>query len=161
MKHYFGTDGIRGVAGEAPLDAATVYAVGLALGDDLGAGAHVVLGEDTRESSGWIAGTLAAGLATRGVQVAHAGVLPTPGVAFLAAHHGFQAGVMISASHNPYQDNGIKIFGPEGFKLPDAEEAAIERGIARYGEESVGPPTPHPLSVDKHLRAAYVHHLAD
>ncbi|MGN6594273.1 MAG: phosphoglucosamine mutase [Terriglobales bacterium] len=161
MKHYFGTDGIRGVAGEAPLDAATVYAVGLALGVDLGVGAHVVLGEDTRESSGWIAGTLAAGLATRGVHVAHAGVLPTPGVAFLAAHHGFQAGVMISASHNPYQDNGIKIFGPEGFKLPDAEEAAIERGIAHYGEESVGPPTPHPLSVDKHLRAAYVHHLAD
>lgn len=160
MKHYFGTDGIRGVAGEVPLDAATVYAVGLALGDDLGAGARVVLGEDTRESSHWIAGTLAAGLATRGVKVAHAGVLPTPGVAYLAASQGFQAGVMISASHNPFQDNGIKIFGPRGFKLPDEEEAAIERGISRYGDEGVQPPAPLKLPVEGELRGAYVEHLA-
>jgi phosphoglucosamine mutase len=160
MKHYFGTDGIRGVAGEPPLDAATVYAVGLALGDDLGAGAGVVLGEDTRESSGWIAGTLAAGLATRGIKVAHAGVLPTPGVAFLAAHHGFQAGVMISASHNPYQDNGIKVFGGEGYKLPDEEEAAIERSISRYAAEGVRPPAAQKLAVAAELRSAYVRHLS-
>jgi len=159
MKHYFGTDGIRGVAGEPPLDPATVYAVGLALGDDLGPGARVVLGEDTRQSSAAIAGTLAAGLASRGVQVEHAGVLPTPGVAFLAARRGFQAGVMISASHNPYHDNGIKVFGGEGYKLPDEEEAAIERGIARYAEAGVRPPAPQSLAVDPGLRAAYVSHL--
>ncbi|MGH9394863.1 MAG: phosphoglucosamine mutase, partial [Terriglobales bacterium] len=129
MKHFFGTDGIRGVAGEEPLDRATVFAVGLALGDDLGAGARVLLGEDTRESSAWIAATLAAGLRLRHVAVAHAGVLPTPGVAHLARAGGFAAGVMISASHNPFQDNGIKVFARTGYKLPDAEEHDIEEEI--------------------------------
>lgn len=160
MKQYFGTDGIRGVAGEAPLDRTTVYAVGLALGDDLGAGTEVVLGEDTRESSGWIAATLAGGLQARGVRVAHAGVIPTPGIAFLAATQGFAAGIMISASHNPYQDNGIKVFSGTGYKLPDAEEAAIERGIEKYVTAPPAGASEARLAPVATLRQAYVAHLA-
>src|SRR5690348_1556927 len=99
MKKYFGTDGIRGVAGEAPLDAATVYAVGLALGDDLiarhgqagAAPVRVVMGEDTRASSAGIAATLAAGLAERGLEAVSAGVVPTPAVAYLAHSQDFAA----------------------------------------------------------------------
>lgn len=160
MKQFFGTDGIRGVAGEPPLDAATVFAIGLALGDDLGTGARLVLGEDTRESSTWIAETLAAALAERGVNVDHAGVLPTPGVAHLAATGPYAAGVMISASHNPYQDNGIKVFGGSGFKLPDAEEAAIEHGILAYLERRVSPRR-GPLSRRPPLLEHYVAALAE
>lgn len=159
-KRYFGTDGIRGVAGQPPLDAATVFAVGLALGEDLarsGAG-RVILGEDTRESSAGIAGQFAAGLQARGLEVAYAGVLPTPGVAYLAARGDFRAGVMISASHNPYQDNGIKIFGAGGYKLPDAEEAGIEAALERYRQQAPGPPAK--LRAQPELRAAYVAHLA-
>ena len=139
-KELFGTDGIRGVAGEYPLDAATVYAFGLALGHDL-TGAHarpeVLIGADTRESSGWIAETVAGGLEQRGALVRYAGVITTPGVAFLTRTGPFAAGVMISASHNPYQDNGIKVFGHSGYKVPDAEEHAIEQEIFRLREERV------------------------
>ncbi len=159
MKHFFGTDGIRGVAGEPPLDRATVYAVGLALGDDLGAGAKVVMGEDTRESSGWIAATLAVGLRARGVEVDHAGVVPTPAVAYLATR-GYAAGAMISASHNPFRDNGIKIFGGNGYKLPDKDEAVIERALLAYQVALPELPaeTP-PLRSDRRLREAYARHL--
>lgn len=157
-KRYFGTDGIRGVAGEPPLDAATVHAIGLALGDDV-RGGTVVLGEDTRASSPAIAAQLAAGLVARGVAVAYAGVLPTPGVAFLAATGKFRAGVMISASHNPWQDNGIKIFGASGYKLPDAEEAAIEAAIEQYRHLPAAAPERQPTSPE--LRAAYAASLAE
>src|SRR5271170_3541618 len=135
MKKLFGTDGMRGVAGESPLDAATVYAVGLALAHNLAAKAaspRVLLGMDTRESSDWIAATLTAGLIAGGATVESAGVITTPAVAFLAHTHKFAAGVVISASHNPWQDNGIKLFGPDGFKLPDATEIAIEEEIFRH-----------------------------
>ncbi|HXR97053.1 MAG TPA: phosphoglucosamine mutase [Terriglobales bacterium] len=159
-KRYFGTDGIRGVAGEPPLDNATVFAIGLALGDALGAGAHVVMGEDTRASSGWIAETLAAALADRGVGVAHAGVLPTPGVAHLAASDGFAAGVMISASHNPYQDNGIKCFDSTGYKLPDTEEASIENGIEGYLAAGGLQPRRLPRATQLELVESYVDSLA-
>jgi phosphoglucosamine mutase len=134
-RKLFGTDGIRAVAGEPPLDATTIYAVGLALGHSLQNKAKdpaVVLGRDTRESSSWIAATLAAGLRATGVRVESAGVVPTPAVAFLARTHGFQAGVVISASHNPWRDNGIKLFGPDGFKLPDAVELAMEDEILHH-----------------------------
>ncbi len=135
MKKLFGTDGIRGVAGVAPLDEQTVYAVGLALAVSLlqkdGQGAKVLLGMDTRESSEGIAATLTAGLTAGGAEVENAGVITTPAVAFLAAMHGFGAGVVISASHNPWEDNGIKLFGPDGYKLPDATEMAIEEEIFR------------------------------
>ncbi len=103
-RQLFGTDGIRGVAGEYPLNPATVFAIGRALGSRLkraDAAARVVLGQDTRESSAWIAEMLALGLQKAGVQFASAGVLTTPGVAYLTRTHGFAAGIVISASHNP------------------------------------------------------------
>jgi len=125
----FGTDGIRGVAGQYPLDGATVPKIGSALGSVLRKSSHpvrVVLGKDTRESNQWISQALASGLASAGAQVVDAGIITTPGVAFLARHDGFSAGVMVSASHNPYQDNGIKIFSPAGTKIGEAQELEIE-----------------------------------
>ena len=89
----------------------------------------MLLGRDTRESSPWIAATLAEGLRAADVETESAGVVPTPAVAFLTATHGFQAGVVISASHNPWKDNGIKLFGADGFKFPDAVELAMEDEI--------------------------------
>ena len=138
-KELFGTDGIRGVAGEYPLDPATIFAFGLALGRDLSS-AHsapeVLIGADTRESGTWIAETVAGGLAETGVRARYAGVITTPGVAYLTRTNTFFAGVMISASHNPYQDNGIKVFGHTGFKLPDDEEHVIEQEILRLRESA-------------------------
>jgi phosphoglucosamine mutase len=133
MKKLFGTDGIRAVAGQPPLDHATVYAIGLALAQTLaGAGKpRLLMGLDTRESSEWIAAALTSGLMRGGATVENAGVITTPAVAFLAQHHGFHAGVVISASHNPWEDNGIKLFGPDGYKLPDSTELAIEEEIFR------------------------------
>src|SRR5208282_5972273 len=126
----FGTDGIRGVAGQYPLDHATVLKIGSALGTVLKSSsspARVALGKDTRESNEWISRALASGLASTGAQVTDAGIITTPGIAFLTRQHELSAGVMVSASHNPYQDNGIKIFSPAGTKLPEAEELEIER----------------------------------
>src|SRR5580692_2005513 len=138
-RKLFGTDGIRGIAGEAPLDANTIFAAGLALGHSLGkrsAEPAVILGRDTRESSPWIAATLAAGLRSAGARVESAGVVPTPAVAFLARTHGFSAGVVISASHNPWTDNGIKLFGADGFKLADALELAMEEEILHHAAQN-------------------------
>src|ERR1700676_5636938 len=107
-RKLFGTDGIRGVAGTAPLDAITGFATGLALGHSLPKMAverRVILGRDTRESSPWIAAMLAAGLREAGAQVESAGIMTTPAVAFLTRKHGLAAGVVISASHNPWRDN--------------------------------------------------------
>jgi phosphoglucosamine mutase len=135
IRQLFGTDGIRGVAGEYPLDHATVYAIGHACGARLvrrTANARVVLGQDTRESAAWIAETLARGLRDAGCGFASAGVLTTPGVAYLTRTHGFAAGIVISASHNPWQDNGIKLFGPNGMKLADEIEHEIETEIFEH-----------------------------
>lgn len=130
MRKLFGTDGIRAVAGEYPLDKKTVYAIGRALGDHLPQGlTRVLIGQDTRESSAWIADMLGAGLRSADVEVTSAGVITTPGVAYLAQSGGFSAGVVISASHNPWQDNGIKVFGGNGYKLADATELEIEKEI--------------------------------
>jgi len=134
MKKLFGTDGIRAVAGQPPLDTPTIHAIGLALAHSLSRTTpkpKILLGMDTRESSENIAATLTAGITAAGVgaTVESAGVITTPAVAFLARAHGFAAGVVISASHNPWQDNGIKLFGPDGFKLPDTTEIAIEEEI--------------------------------
>lgn len=131
MRKMFGTDGIRAVAGEAPLDKRTIFAVGQALAHSLGQAPHIVLGMDTRESGPWIAAALAAGIRTAGGTVENAGVITTPAVAYLVRTHGYAAGVVISASHNPWQDNGIKIFGGDGYKLPDAVELAMEEEIER------------------------------
>jgi phosphoglucosamine mutase len=137
MRKLFGTDGIRGAAGQQPLDDATVLAVGRALGNRLPAGAsrRVVIGQDTRESSPHIARLLGAGLVAAGVEVRDAGVITTPGVAYLARTGDFAAGVVISASHNPWHDNGIKVFGHDGYKLPDAVELELEREIFAVRDE--------------------------
>jgi len=134
MRKLFGTDGIRGVAGAAPLDVPTIYATGIALASSLAslqAHPQVLLGADTRESSPWISAVIAAGLKAGGAEVENAGVITTPGVAYLTRRHRLAAGVVISASHNPWQDNGIKVFGGDGYKLPDATELAIEEEIFR------------------------------
>jgi phosphoglucosamine mutase len=141
-RKLFGTDGIRAVAGEPPLDPTTIYAVGLALAHSLKRTAtqpRVLLGRDTRESSPWIAATLAAALREAGAHVESAGVIPTPAVAFLTRKHGFHAGVVLSASHNPWQDNGIKLFGGDGFKLPDHVELAIEDEIFHHAAQIEAP----------------------
>ncbi|HEV3306884.1 MAG TPA: phosphoglucosamine mutase [Candidatus Sulfotelmatobacter sp.] len=168
-RQLFGTDGIRGVAGEFPLTMESTYLIGRALGHDLIRGnskAQAVMGQDTRESSAWIADRVAAGMAAVGVVVHSAGVITTPGVAYLARTRGFAAGVVISASHNPWTDNGIKVFSADGFKLTDARELAIEKEIfallARPGAADdtalriAGPSLPG----ESALRKAYVESLA-
>lgn len=164
-RKLFGTDGIRGIAGEPPLDPRTIYAAALALGHSLREKAKpsVILGRDTRESSPWIAALLAAGLRETGVRIESAGVVPTPAVAFLARTHGFDAGVVISASHNPWRDNGIKLFGADGFKLPDAVEAAIEEEIVRFAEDATVPDIAalQPIADNSALKLDYIQFLID
>ena len=164
IRKLFGTDGIRAIAGEAPLDPITIFATGLALAHTLrerSPDPKVILGRDTRESSPWIAATLAAGLRSAGARVESAGIVPTPAVAFLAHTHGFQAGVVISASHNPWQDNGIKLFGGDGFKLPDAVELAMEDEILQHASQIDAPdPAALPPVVDNPaFQADYIQFL--
>jgi phosphoglucosamine mutase len=131
-KELFGTDGIRGEPGTPPLDDATLYRVGSALGHFLLGGEaspRVLIGMDTRESGPHIAQQIAAGLAVYGATVTSAGILTTPGVAYLVRAKGFSAGVVISASHNPYHDNGVKLFAGTGMKFPDEVEERLEREI--------------------------------
>ncbi len=166
MRKLFGTDGIRAVAGDAPLDQRTIHAVGLALAHTQqrhGVTPRVLLGMDTRESSEWISATLAAGLREGGAVVESAGVITTPGIAYLARRHGFSAGVVISASHNPWQDNGIKIFGGDGYKLPDEQELEIEAEIFRSLENRAAAPagTPKTLAVMTHYRHDYERFLRE
>ena len=165
-RQLFGTDGIRAVAGENPLDPTTIFATGLALAHSLkkvSAEPRVILGRDTRESGPWIAATLAAGLRSAGAKVESAGVTPTPAVAFLARKHGFDAGVVISASHNPWQDNGIKLFGGDGFKLPDAVELAMEDEILHHAARNHAPdPATLPAVEDNAaLQSDYIQFLID
>jgi phosphoglucosamine mutase len=168
-RQLFGTDGIRGVAGEFPLTSESTYLIGRALGHDLlraTAKPRAVMGQDTRESSEWIADRIAAGMAAVGVEVHSAGVITTPGIAYLARSRGFAAGVVISASHNPWTDNGIKIFSGDGYKLSDARELAIEKEIfvllgnpAAADDTSLkiaGPSLPGEVA----LRKAYIESLA-
>lgn len=136
-RKLFGTDGIRGVAGEFPLDGSTVYAIGRALAHHLSRTnrrPRVVIGQDTRESSEWIADAVAAGLASWTAEVSSAGVITTPGVAYLTRELRFDAGIVVSASHNPWTDNGIKVFGRDGYKLSDSMELSIEEEIFRLIE---------------------------
>ena len=132
----FGTDGIRGKAGEFPLDSVTVRIVGASLSEHLaertgGRAPRIVIGRDTRESGPQIARDLIVGAAALGAEIESAGVITTPGVAFLTAALSADAGVVISASHNPYQDNGIKIFAPSGRKLDNVTEQKIETDIVQ------------------------------
>ncbi|HZE69460.1 MAG TPA: phosphoglucosamine mutase [Pyrinomonadaceae bacterium] len=133
MKNLFGTDGMRGAAGEFPLDAPTVRIVGSSLARHLQTAlsrpAVIVLGRDTRESGPWLERALIEGAAASGAECHSAGVITTPGVAYLTRTLPADAGVVISASHNPFHDNGIKIFAPTGRKMDDATERKIEADI--------------------------------
>jgi len=136
----FGTDGIRGEAGKFPLDSSTIRVIGESLTRHLaermgGRAPRIVTGRDTRESGSWIERALIAGARKSGAEVQSAGIITTPGVAFLARTLPADAGVVISASHNPYQDNGIKVFDPSGRKLDDATERKIEIDIAENASE--------------------------
>jgi phosphoglucosamine mutase len=136
MSHHhrlFGTDGVRGTAGAYPLDHETVARLGAALVRAMGTagrGLRFIVGRDTRESGEWIERELARGVRSEGAQITSAGVIPTPAVAYVARDMGFDAGLVISASHNPFQDNGIKVFSGRGEKFTEALERQVEDIIA-------------------------------
>jgi phosphoglucosamine mutase len=142
----FGTDGIRGVANRWPLTSDFVVRVGQAIGHII---AHesgkpmVVIGRDTRLSGEMLEIALASGLMSQGVDTLHLGVITTPGIAYLTTKLGARLGIVISASHNPYEDNGIKVFGPDGFKIPDEMEGEIERMAQSETSSDPGPNHPN------------------
>src|SRR5512132_2580313 len=135
----FGTDGIRGRAGEFPLDDTTVERIGRALVINIAANLErsprLVIGRDTRQSGPQIEAALTRAALSAGAFVESAGVITTPGVAYLTRACGFDAGVVISASHNPYRDNGIKVFSPSGKKLDDEMERRVERDITLAADQ--------------------------
>ena len=167
-KRLFGTDGIRGETGRFPLDPLTVRVIGESLAHRVAARAagsapRIVVGRDTRESGAWIERDLIAGARATGAEVRSAGIITTPGVAFLTRALPADAGVVISASHNPYQDNGIKVFEPSGRKLDDATERLIEadvanalNGTASISRRELVEDQPHA----EELRARYLDFLA-
>ena len=132
MKSLFGTDGIRAEAGQFPLDPSTIKSIGYSLArhlNDAESQPKIVIGRDTRESGGWIEQALISGATEGGAECHSAGVITTPGVAYLTRTLPADAGVVISASHNPFQDNGIKIFSPSGQKMSDSVEKQIEQDV--------------------------------
>jgi phosphoglucosamine mutase len=133
MKKLFGTDGMRARAGEFPLDEKTIVKVGASLAkqynERVEKSPNFIIGRDTRESGAWIERAFCSGAAKAGARCESADVITTPGVAFLTKKYGFDAGIVISASHNPFEDNGIKIFSPDGKKIDEATERAIEKDI--------------------------------
>ncbi|MGH9678595.1 MAG: phosphoglucosamine mutase, partial [Candidatus Acidiferrales bacterium] len=160
-KELFGTDGIRGIPGTYPLDDATLYGVARALGKYLlesDPKPHVLIGMDTRESGPHIASQLAAGLADDGVEFLSAGVISTPGIACLVRRKKFSAGMVISASHNPFHDNGVKLFAGSGMKFPDDVEEHLEIEIHEHKGRDT---KPHgiPVRVDKSLDEEYLTYL--
>jgi phosphoglucosamine mutase len=160
-KQLFGTDGIRGVPGVYPLDDATLFRAGRALGRYLRPNGDsprgmVLVGMDTRESGPHIAGELAAGLASAGVATASAGIITTPGIACLVRRKNFSAGAVISASHNPFHDNGVKLFSSEGMKFPDEIEEQLEAEILSGGIE---PAKAEWLEADPKLDEEYIEFL--
>lgn len=159
-RQLFGTDGIRGRAGQPPMDAATAYALGAALGAWARGQVQspkVLLGMDTRESGPWLAQAVAAGLLASSVEPHFAGLLSTPGVAWNTKHGPYVAGVMISASHNPYEDNGLKVFDHSGYKLPDAQELVLEEQI--LSTTAPDPIPAPPLPVEEQLAGQYIDFL--
>jgi phosphoglucosamine mutase len=165
MKKLFGTDGIRARAGEFPLDIETVPQIGASLAglfaERLGRSPRFVIGRDTRESGLWIERAIAAGAVSRGAQVESAGVITTPGVAFITGAFEFDAGIVISASHNPYEDNGIKVFLPDGRKLNDGAERLIEHDIFTGGRPLAADSEFSASEPNKTYQQAYLNHLLD
>lgn len=166
-RQLFGTDGIRGVAGKYPLDPKTVFAFGRALGEWASKAANergqksarIVIGMDTRESGPELAFLVAAGLRRSGTAPVFAGLTTTPGIAYVTRVEDFIAGVMISASHNPYHDNGLKVFDNSGYKLADEIETGIERSILAFAAEP-GEPVSSILQPDATLDTFYIDFLA-
>ena len=166
MGKLFGTDGIRGVVNSG-LDADLAYKVGLAAAQVLakdkqpGEKPLVTIGKDTRISGDLLKGSLIAGLCTAGADVMDLGTLPTPGVAWVTVDEGADAGIVISASHNPFEHNGIKVFNEKGYKLPDATEAKIEEKI--LSGETIPVATRGEIGVLHHglkqSKLEYIHHL--
>ena len=161
MGKLFGTDGLRARAGEFPLEARAVYRLGQALASLLqekGREPRIVIGRDTRESSQWLEEYFCSGFFQAGGQAVSAGVITTPGVSFLTRRGGFSAGVVISASHNPYEDNGIKIFSPGGTKIPEDWEERLEEALIkdRLEERKI---KIEKVEVDHSLRSAYLDSL--
>src|SRR6185436_1909731 len=134
IPRLFGTDGVRGTAGEYPLDPPTVRRLGAALvrapKGGGGSALRVLIGRDTRESGEWIEAELAHGASGEGATVTSAGVVPTPAIAYLTRTGGYDAGVVISASHNPFEDNGIKVFSGKGEKFTETIEREVEAIVA-------------------------------
>ncbi len=165
MKQLFGTDGVRGVAGEFPLNEKTVRIIGASLTrqfrQKLGRDPKFLSGRDTRESGGMIEGAFCSGAAAENAVCKSAGVITTPGVAYLTKEFFFDAGIVISASHNPFQDNGIKIFLPTGTKIDEAAERLIEHDI--YADKAAGtnPSSNIDTKTEESFRIAYLKHLAD
>lgn len=142
MGRLFGTDGIRGTANEHPITAEMVLQVGRAVAHICKKGNHrhrIIIGKDTRLSGYLLESALTAGVCSMGVDVLLVGPMPTPGIAFITSNMKADAGIVISASHNPFQDNGIKIFSRDGYKLPDAKEAEIEELIFSKSIDSMRP----------------------
>jgi phosphoglucosamine mutase len=159
----FGTDGIRAPFGEHPLDRPTVVALGRELGATLAAereAPRVTLGGDTRDSTETLCRWLAGGLSAAGARVTYLDTIPTPGVAWAARAFGAQAGVVVSASHNPWPDNGIKLFDGAGRKWPAAAEAALERALAEHAGGAAPQRESQPLEVDRDGYEAYVRFLS-
>lgn len=164
MRKLFGTDGIRGVAGEFPLDDRTIFVIGESLaryyGKELKRSPRFITGRDTRESGPNIEAVLHSAISSCGAVAVSAGVITTPGVAYLTKAGHFDAGVVISASHNPFQDNGIKIFTPSGQKAGSEVEKFIEAAINSPDETAI-PDTIKPLneSTAEKFSAEYIDHL--
>jgi phosphoglucosamine mutase len=132
MNRLFGTDGIRSVAGQFPLDYSSVFKLGKGLIEllrDQGLAPKVLIGKDSRESGSWLNDALFQGIKDASGEAVSLGVIPTPAVSHLTNKHAFSAGIVISASHNPYQDNGIKIFSPQGTKISENWEKQLEEAI--------------------------------
>lgn len=165
MKALFGTDGIRGEAGRFPLDAPTVKTIGCSLANHLAETIKepvIIIGRDTRESGEWLEQALIEGTRHAGVKCLSAGVITTPGVAYLTRHLKADAGVVISASHNPYQDNGIKIFSPSGQKIDDSLERQIESDISNGFDFDASPEQSNLISADSaSLRNDYLRFLVN
>jgi phosphoglucosamine mutase len=159
MGRLFGTDGVRGKAGTYPLDAPTIRRLGAALARALGHGqaTRFLSGRDTRESGGWIERELAFGIGSQGGSLTGAGIIPTPAIAYLTPRMGYTAGVVISASHNPFEDNGIKVFSGAGEKFTEELEQQVEAIIAD-GSWQV-PPGDAPAVEQVDYRAEYASHL--
>ena len=164
MGEFFGTDGIRGVAGQFPLDAPTIERIGYSLAMELRARLDrsplIIIGRDTRESGEWIEAAIVRGIHTAQAEARSAGVITTPGVAYLTRTLKADAGVVISASHNPYQDNGIKVFAPSGQKLDDATEQAIERDL-KADSASFPPMLSTRITPDESLKEKYFDFLRE